>query len=169
MSAIQQVLLSGGSSVTLPEANFLRATVNAYSTFESGGGGNPAIARANITITTSGNIVMVISAAGDVSDPPGAVVAPIAISNTWLQAGNTSVFSARMNGTIVNGASGFANVNEWIPINTSRTWGVAPQRLAIGQTRGTLQANLEIAYTSDPAKTVIANTNVELRAFAFIQ
>ena len=166
MAAIQQVLMMSGALVTLPEDNFLIGDVNSSSAQITPSEGPNAQAIASITITPQGTLVLLFSGAGDSTEIGG-----INSSTTWLQGGYASVFSAKMTGTIFGDAGNpatYESLNTWIPISTSRTWGVTAFRSGAqpGDISRNLQAVLEISYTSDPSKRVIANTNVNLSVSA---
>jgi hypothetical protein len=166
MSAVQQVLMMSGFLVTLPDDDSFLSGVVAAEAFDQ------AEATAFVTLDTDGSLVLTFTA----EPPVGATIPdPSEKTYTWFPAptgGNAGIFSARMRVTSGSFSSPTPiQATSWRAVSTNLQWGIN-QTVSLGGGPSSLsksvQAVLEISYTSDPANRVIANTNVNLTASATI-
>ena len=158
MSAVQQMLLSSGVYITLPDDDFLFGQADASRVANI----DPAVAIATISINIDGSLELVFTAEEPVSDLP----APK--QDRWFPTGDpgsVGVYSARFR-RLVGGFNGIGSktFGVWYPITEDLNWSISaiardPFFPAYSEFKGVL----EIAYTTQTEpKTIIANTNVDI-------
>lgn len=153
MSAIQQVLMAVGTSISLPASLVASASGERFSDFQG------ASAFARVTLGSAGILTLEYNANGDTQDPPF----PVTENYTWLVGGNSSLFSTRMRRTSGSAfTAGSAAADTWLPVTSDLAWTlISNARAGGGFDSKALTAVLEIAYTNN-LTNILAQCNISM-------
>lgn len=158
MAAVQQVLFSIGTSVSLPSSLSINASGESFA-------GQNAVAMINLTLRTNNLLNVNYSAEGDIREP----AFPQQDEFRWLTGGSSNLYSARMRVLSGSFGGGSSSVNTWLPITSNLTWGI----LSTSDTNQPLDADsvtavLEIAF-SDSLDTILTASQINFNTQASTQ
>lgn len=154
MSAIQQVIMAAGTSVSLPASLDAFASGISYTDFRG------ASAFARLTLGSTGVLNFLYNANGDYTEPPFTVQEDY----NWLVGGSSSLFSARMRLTSGD-AFTIGTTGTWLPITSNLVWSLTSSARNGGYDAKALTAVLEIAYTNNLAN-ILAQSNISMQTTA---
>jgi hypothetical protein len=159
MSAVQQVLMAVGTSISLPVSLIANPSATSYnSEFASSG--------LSLTLTTSGSLFLLYSANGTEKDPDF----PVSQENTWLVGGTSSLYSVRLRKT--SGSSfdvGSSPVNTWIPITSTQAWYLNSNSNSFQPSNSkAVLGVLEIAFSNN-LTNILAQSDISFSTFALTQ